>query len=384
MRLIMPATIVAEYRITTPMFLGDAQQQSEAGQVRTASIKGALRFWWRALYWGPLLSANAGEEAMALQALHAEEGALFGRASDGRNSVQSLVQINAELSDAQWQPQGQPMRDLAYLLGLGLWSGKSTSRSHIAGGMLRLTLRLKPSVSGAQAESVRRAMMALGLFGGLGSRARRGLGSLSLQWIEYAGQRTEIKDLSALRGFVADLDLSASASAPLSAFSAASRLLVVTAERNPRSALAQAGELLQLYRDGTVGGKTRQSNFANDRLLAGQAARGDEVGSLPQRATFGLPHNYFWKDTKAKLDIAPKDSERNRRASPLLTHVHQFPDGSCVVIYTLLATRFLPQGTQVELKGRSRQHLEVSKMDYQVIHTFLDGLDNAEELRREA
>lgn len=40
-------TITATFEIVTPMFLGDADQK--ATSIRPTAIKGALRFWWRAL-----------------------------------------------------------------------------------------------------------------------------------------------------------------------------------------------------------------------------------------------------------------------------------------------------------------------------------------------
>ena len=40
--------IRATYRITTPMFCGEANQQAE---FRLPSFKGVLRFWWRAIKW---------------------------------------------------------------------------------------------------------------------------------------------------------------------------------------------------------------------------------------------------------------------------------------------------------------------------------------------
>lgn len=46
----MPNKITASYRIVTPMFIGDAKQ--EASGISPTSVKGALRFWWRALNWG--------------------------------------------------------------------------------------------------------------------------------------------------------------------------------------------------------------------------------------------------------------------------------------------------------------------------------------------
>ncbi|WP_418647823.1 type III-B CRISPR module RAMP protein Cmr1 [Thauera butanivorans] len=38
--------------IVTPMFLGGENHEVDHTQMRNASLKGALRFWWRALNWG--------------------------------------------------------------------------------------------------------------------------------------------------------------------------------------------------------------------------------------------------------------------------------------------------------------------------------------------
>ncbi|WP_373691017.1 RAMP superfamily CRISPR-associated protein [Endozoicomonas sp. ONNA2] len=35
------------------MFLGDARSDAWTEKIRPSSLKGALRFWWRALNWGP-------------------------------------------------------------------------------------------------------------------------------------------------------------------------------------------------------------------------------------------------------------------------------------------------------------------------------------------
>jgi len=73
-------TITATYRIVTPMFIGDAFQ--EAIDVRPPSVKGALRFWWRALEWKNVLQDAPGDVSKALRDLHQREAKLFGSAAD--------------------------------------------------------------------------------------------------------------------------------------------------------------------------------------------------------------------------------------------------------------------------------------------------------------
>jgi CRISPR-associated protein Cmr1 len=74
----------ATYRIVTPMFIGDAEQK--ATDLRPPSIKGTLRFWWRALNWGKYLKLAKGDIAQALQTLHIQESQLFGIAAQEKFS----------------------------------------------------------------------------------------------------------------------------------------------------------------------------------------------------------------------------------------------------------------------------------------------------------
>jgi len=68
------------------MFIGGADQTPSDG-IRPPSVKGDLRFWWRALNWGRFRTAHA-DDASALSALHKEEGRLFGLAAKTVNGNQ--------------------------------------------------------------------------------------------------------------------------------------------------------------------------------------------------------------------------------------------------------------------------------------------------------
>ena len=57
--------IEADYNIVTPMFIGGGDKQ-EAPEIRPPSVKGALRFWWRALQWGECLNSQNQDVSAAL------------------------------------------------------------------------------------------------------------------------------------------------------------------------------------------------------------------------------------------------------------------------------------------------------------------------------
>nr|CAA6825513.1 MAG: Unknown protein [uncultured Thiotrichaceae bacterium] len=60
----MPEKITARFRITTPMFIGDAHQQARG--ISPAAVRGALRCWWRGLGWGRLRNGQCATDACAL------------------------------------------------------------------------------------------------------------------------------------------------------------------------------------------------------------------------------------------------------------------------------------------------------------------------------
>ncbi|MBK6900382.1 MAG: type III-B CRISPR module RAMP protein Cmr1 [bacterium] len=76
----MTQELIARFRIITPMFIGGANQDPEDG-IRPPSVKGMLRFWWRALNWWRFLDA-AKNDVVALREMHKEEARLFGSAAN--------------------------------------------------------------------------------------------------------------------------------------------------------------------------------------------------------------------------------------------------------------------------------------------------------------
>ncbi|SDU13385.1 CRISPR-associated protein, Cmr1 family [Pseudomonas pohangensis] len=383
MKFNLPVEITAEYLIVTPMFLGGADQQADDQVFRNASLKGALRFWWRAINWGPILSAESGNTKAALQALNKREGELFGTATDASCSGQSKVQLHTTLQDCSVQQEG--LNKLNYLLGQGLYHFRDgLLRPFLSGGRLELTARFKPGTPQTDIDSVSQALTALGLFGGLGSRARKGFGSLAIQWLNSPGGRQAFTGLPAIAAFIATLDFTAPTDAPLSALTTASRLDASLSGAPALNLLSKIGTELQEYRsygkNGKVNGKPARRNFIEDHDNALAAAQGKPIAQLPKRAVFGLPHNYRFSSGPS-LQINPQNN--GRRASPLFIHIHQFPDGQCVAIQILLPGNFLPANTAVELKGKGHRPnlLRTPQVDYQVIHEYLDNFKQKKGLR---
>ena len=408
-----PTQTTLHYRIVTPMFLGGENQQADSTQFRNASFKGALRFWWRALNWGRALQDAGPQPTAALKLLHQREGDLFGLASDGKNSRQSRVQIHSDLQGAALKQPGmaptpkksdKPLEEVSYLLGQGLFHyEKGVTRQYLEGGKLTIRLSFKPGMAEADIQSVEQAATALGLFGGLGSRARKGLGSLALHQLERPGQPVrEFATVESIAAFIQALDFSAPVEAPLSAFTQATRIDVSASAGKALDALAAIGKELQLYRgygrhnprtnQHEVNGQKALQIFKNDHDNVLAAIQGARLERLPERAVFGLPHNYrFSSVTQGPKDLGltaknplptGKDSD-GRRASPLLVHIHPLQDGQFVAIQTLLPEIFLPQGVGLSVKvgGRTAPAPQDTTVDYAVITSYLDGFANKKNLK---
>jgi hypothetical protein len=99
--------VSAAFRVVTPLFLGGAEPTKYC-ELRPASIKGALVFWWRAL-----------RPDLPLAELRGEEEALFGSSEggqskwllDARSEVLGLVR-KLELDDGRGYLAGQGLAGL--------------------------------------------------------------------------------------------------------------------------------------------------------------------------------------------------------------------------------------------------------------------------------
>ena len=196
----MPETIEATFEIVTPMFLGDARSDQLADTIRPPSVKGALRFWWRALEWDRVIQKHQGDKKSALRALWEREAVFFGNASDGEHGGQSPFLLRVELEKPSLQrtekgvvhPEFERC-DGARYLGFGLMASFASSKKQEKAGQL-----YRPCIDASQSfvvkllarseisSNVLDALKLFGLLGGLGSRTRRGLGSCALSSIKNA------------------------------------------------------------------------------------------------------------------------------------------------------------------------------------------------------
>lgn len=386
--------VEATFRVVTPMFLSGADQGR--AELRLPSIKGALRFWWRALAW---------ERLGDLDKVRHEEAKLFGSTDTGQagllmrlHSDNALIIDKGEVLKDGDRTVGDGARYLGYGVveafasrTKGTRPGQLTRPCLAAPFTFTLQLGFRASISKEKRDSVTQALKFLGLVGALGSKARKGYGSLVLAALSTDGEtwrpQQALQELQeALAGFKATRS-----DPPYTALSRQSRFVLVESSANdtPLGLLNRIGRELVLYRswgnNGKVlNGQPAEQNFVDDHNLMKAIASGGSVPSSvhtdhPERVAFGLPHNYFFSSTRDKADVKAILGRESieRRASSLFIHIHELGERPAAVL-SFLPSQFLPSAAKIRMVGKSQRDVQVAQPEalWQPIHEFLDRIKN--------
>jgi CRISPR-associated protein Cmr1 len=347
--------IKAVYKINTEMFMGDKNPDVKA-RLRAASVKGALRFWFRALSLADYQTWEKVQET---------EDKVFGSINNQAAILMSLEdssRLEKKSNCAMWSG-GRGY--LAYGLEKEKDNGKNENcnnkakvlRPYIAPDQI-FSLKIIQLRDDVDISNLVRAVKLLGLIGGLGSRSRRGFGSVMLQSLLIDGKEEwhPAKTTDELQEQILHVvPIRLPVDLPeYTAFSHFSRVVIV------KESHEGIGDKFQKY---------RKDHFKKDGLIAKTVYHDGKVTEHPERVAFGLPHNYFFGNDK-KLEIKSKMCER--RASPLFVHIHEI-NKEQVCVLSLLPARFLPKGDKIQYKN---QGIEVECRDelqlYKTIKGFLD------------
>jgi|GEM_PF-408797 len=395
-----PETVTATYRIVTPMFIGDAEQN--ASGITAASVKGALRFWWRALNWGRIRNGTQYDH-IALKTLHEEEEKLFGsigktngkeeqKGGQGQfilrveqpENLDNLILDSSKLNNhdvyklenSKWH---------SYLLGLGLMKYDRDKkknfyikyRSAIASSdfTIKLCCKNKETV-----EAIKPVLILWGMLGGLGSRNRRGLGSVSIQEIDgkniISNRDDFIKELKKLLSCLCENE------PPFTAFSEKTQFIISKQSSDKAwKVIGDIGEKMSLFRgwgyrskDGTHKINNENANHnaytskqEDHKIIYDIAKKNNQENEYPKSLVFGLPRSYGLSGFSPKKDIKVEPSKtgnddkhddtnkRTRRASPLFIHVHEFADGNTLSIQSFLPATFLPKNDVIRFYEKKKE-----------------------------
>lgn len=388
--------IEVTYRVATPMFCGGARQADKA-ELRLPSFKGVLRWWWRALAW----SRFEGN----LTTIQEAEDSLFGSARGGQGTVaMRLLSSSAaaalsppaqlrQTADAHASIVGEGARYLGYGVmeafgrkakgeGPATQAGQLTRACLEAPFDMKIELRVR-DLDAPNRASLLDALKAVGVLGGMGAKSRKGYGSLVLQSLSVNGvpcwspTASAIDLQKAIESLLADPTRNIGVRRglpPYTALSARTRIVLVpaNAQSHPRALLDRVGREMMRFRSWGHNGKVldanSEKNFKDDHDLMKQ--RPDQRKTHPRRIVFGLPHNYGKPDDQ---QVGPADGHIDRRASPLLIHIHEC-GSTPVAVLLLLPAQFLPGDTpQVNVGGR-RVGLASEEELWRPVNDLLDRL----------
>ncbi len=368
--------IEARFRAVTPCFAGSGEDRAE---LRLPSIKGVLRFWWRAHAYAAFVGERDGNRAV--QRMRQCENDLFGSSETGQSRLAMRLDVKTgprvlEKGEVLQDDDATMIRPGARYLGYGVLEAFASERKGTQAGELirpclaapfEFVLRLGAK-DAAPLRSVEPALRLLGLAGGLGARARKGYGSLNLISLQGDGVEDwrspgtidDYRDqLTSLLGTTAACDREPE----FSAFSSQARVELLFESRAPMEVLDDYGKAMVRYRSWGRNGKILEREPSCRRFPEDHDWMKDKAIASnfhPRRAVFGLPHNYG-------KGIEVKPQKHGRRASPLLFHVHRFGK-RYAGIALLLRSRFLPEGEKILARGKAVS----ANPDWTVLTDFLD------------
>lgn len=364
--------ITAKFTITTPMFMSGANQKQV--EIRAASIKGVIRFWWRALNY-------AKDET--LSALKDREETIFG-STKRQAPVRFIIESNrSSLSSNNlgavpgWLDSN---KNGCFYLGYGVMDYNGKLQHPCIKHNQNFTLKL---VSNNKIDSsLIDAVQLFGLIGGAGAKSRKGYGSVSLVELFKKGEdfscpknKEEYKlRLGELLGQTDAFAIPSNQS--FTAFSKEARIYLLLSGSSSIDILNGYGKTMQLCRSwGRYGklpnSKSAEQNFKKDHdwFKNENSFRTTHPKFHPERALFGLPHNYYSQGT-APESVKPVAYER--RASPLFFHIHQLSDNEFIGVSILLPAQFLPdkEGGNIFAGGDKN----VQEKNYDILTSrFLEG-----------
>ena len=383
----MASVLDAGYRVVTPLFCAGADPGRP--ELRLASFKGVLRYWWRVLAWSRY-GAN-------LDAIREREDALFGSAGGGQSRVRmhlvpsvdspSPVKVGDVL-----QADGRVVGEGVRYLGYGVMEAFASKKKNRKAGQLTraclqspfdFAVRLRAQgLEPVQLESLTEAVIALGTLGGMGAKSRKGYGSLVLRTLTVDGNAkwTPPSSIEQLKTQIERLHSESRQTDDLPEFTALSgrarHVLLSSDTKNPGDLLDRVGREMIRFRswghNGRVLDGTSERRFEDDHDLMKLVMSGARPDKHPQRIAFGLPHNYGKKDSDR---VEPYGSP-DRRASPLFIHIHEC-SGTPVAVLSLLPARFLPvdsSGKAFISVGGTKVLQVPEEALYRCVQEFLDRL----------
>ncbi|MBM3711863.1 MAG: type III-B CRISPR module RAMP protein Cmr1 [Actinobacteria bacterium] len=339
--------------VITPMFLGGADQQPE---LRPPSIRGAMRWWFRALYGGHLYSTSRN----LIDELKRKEKEIF-----GDTSQQSLfdIKIKSSINDNDIETHNFRNPYFRYL-SYGLYqmgSDSPPSRKYIKPNKT-FTVEMKFRTNEEKIKKlVCGTFWMLTYFGNIGSRSRRGLGSFNIvnSSYEYLPIVSDFNSLQEGINKIISNDYFGITRSPLTINPEFPILhpnfwqgfLLSKTFNNSVDALKDIGEKLRKFREDKSTSASFRRTLSSGRTISGQhskeykniikskpASGKSKLVGIPLWSIFGLPHPFKLTGIE---EITIAGENRERRASPLFIKILELGENNYQILLQKFESKFL-------------------------------------------
>lgn len=362
-------TITFHCRFITPAFLGGADPKGTP-ELRPPSIKGALRFWWRAMN-GHLVEEKDGKPSY-LTLLENEEQ-LFGGSTinQSRSPVTIRIRTQSPIYTEGFRVLNQNLNGLSYLL----YTVKHHRLDDIAFDS-GTKFSIEFSASEKHANELKKAIASFWLtvfFGSLGTRSRRGIGSLSVEniqdqssilnnWLGFVPDNQTDMSQFLSSNYLAVKQLFSSENSKSNGYSQINlrepAYLSSEKFKNWPEALNSIGVHMQSLRTGKTHRDKRQRTFTME--------------TLNKKAAFGLP-------VSVRQDNAVNFKDHDRRASPVyITLVFNESKKEYHWLVTRLSGTFMPFGEKIVFESKNpnayNKHHEWPNEDNSLLDNFMNQI----------
>lgn len=376
----------------TPLFLGGADARG-APELRALSFRGVLRYWLRVAL-GGVLGGN-------IEVVRKEEENVFGSSSEGTGQASTIIIRVNEQSPLPKTSYSQIVGEkrignrktmeypgLAYLFFIARGTRKESERSALSYGTFTLSLSVRPSAKEGY-DSLIKAYFALWLFthlGGIGSRSRRGAGSL--QVISVQGEPRFLENLPLLitqaptpQALKTELEqglrkirrvfgteenqlVQVPSSFDVIHPEACKIWIVDRTYSTWKQALDEVGKAFRDFRN------RRQPDY---QTVKNSIQYGKPLLKPVERATYGLPIQFYYRSLNNRGAIL-EGEKHERRASPLIIRVVKLASGQFVTMFIWFNSQLLPPGERLQFRGGDKKML-AEVPGYKLLEDFIEGPD---------
>ena len=365
-------SITFHCKVITPMFLAGADGQTP--ELRAPSIKGAMRFWWRAL-----------NGHLPLHELKKKEDEIFG-GTDRRSRVILTAHYADENMNDDNVPKFNYIRDykaldkgVKYLNILFFEYEDVKKREAIAPGVeFNVTIMSKNKEKLIEAANV---FWVMSLLGGLGTRSRRGDGSFKINKSSRKGiTRDELPFYHERKGVQ-----------KLGHIQFLQKLLTLpeSDETTSYSSLKWADIFFSKGSDGfstwhdavsDIANKMMQIRDNDTRTNIDRSAVKFTMDDMPKKAAFGLPINIRpplqgTVNLYNQSDRTDSSLEASRRASPIVVSINRIGKNYYWTI-AFLQGIFMPSSSRIkyERNGSGNSKWEWEEEDQLLVNQFRNKL----------